>query len=152
MKIAFVLLLAAMGLFTAKPPASAQSAPTLDWIASNAAGGTSAGSAYSVSASVGQPSAGSMTGGSYSVVGGFWAIAAPVGPSNAPALRIRLSEAGELILSWPADSSGFELQQCSDLVRPSWSNVTLPPSLGRDEQQVRVPRPLRNTFYRLRSP
>lgn len=51
----------------------------LDWWTVDGGGGTSAGSGYSLSATVGQPDAGVMTGespsagGGYTLKGGFWA-------------------------------------------------------------------------------
>ena len=44
-------------------------------------GGTSTGGVYSVSGTIGQPDAGLLTGGSYTLAGGFWpggAVTAPV--------------------------------------------------------------------------
>jgi hypothetical protein len=151
MKTKCALVLSVLGPLIASRNASAQSA-TLDWIANTAAGGTSTGGVYSVSASIGQPGAGAISGANYSVVGGFWAIDGTTPPPGAPALRIRLSDTGDLILAWPSAASGFQLEESGGLVTPSWSDVDIPPVLVGDEQEVLVPRPISNTFYRLRKP
>jgi hypothetical protein len=62
--------------------AQSQSAPTagtysLDWYTIDGGGATfSTGGSYSLGGTIGQPDAGSMSGGSYSLVGGFWGGAA----------------------------------------------------------------------------
>ena len=46
---------------------------TLDWWTVDGGGGTSQGGTYSLSGTVGQAEPGSLNGGGYSLVGGFWA-------------------------------------------------------------------------------
>src|SRR5437879_126264 len=60
---------------------------TIDWFTIDGGGGTSTGGVYSVSGSVGQPDAGAqpMTGGNFSLVGGFWSLFAVQTP-GAPLL------------------------------------------------------------------
>ena len=53
--------------------ASAQSY-SIDWYKIAGGGGTSTGAIYTVTGTIGQPDAGgAMTGGNYSLTGGFWA-------------------------------------------------------------------------------
>jgi len=54
---------------------SAAGGYSLDWYAL-AGGGitTSAGGNYSLGGTIGQPAAGASTGGSYNLIGGFWAV------------------------------------------------------------------------------
>jgi len=50
----------------------------LSWNTVDGGGGTSSGGAYTLAGTIGQPDAGvAMTGGAYSVVGGFWPGAGP---------------------------------------------------------------------------
>jgi hypothetical protein len=61
--------------------AQPQSAPaatySIDWYTIDGGGGTSSsGGGYSLSGTIGQPDAGSMSGSGYSLVGGFWGGAA----------------------------------------------------------------------------
>ncbi len=60
---------------------------TFDWYSvEGGGGGTSAGGDFAVSGTIGQPEAGDMSGGSYSVAGGFWsaiALQPPVGTPDA---------------------------------------------------------------------
>jgi hypothetical protein len=58
---------------------------TIDWYKIAGGGGTSTGSVYSISGTIGQPDAsGAMTGGSYSLTGGFWALISLVQTPGAP--------------------------------------------------------------------
>ena len=45
----------------------------IDWFTVDGGGGTSTGGVFSVSGTIGQPDAGKMSGGNFSVDGGFWA-------------------------------------------------------------------------------
>jgi len=45
---------------------------SIDWFAIDGGGGTSTGGVFAVSGTIGQPDAGEMSGGNYSLAGGFW--------------------------------------------------------------------------------
>lgn len=45
----------------------------LDWHTIDGGGGTSSGAGFTLSGTIGQPDAGVMTGGNFTLVGGFWA-------------------------------------------------------------------------------
>src|SRR6202030_1357655 len=61
---------------------------SIDWYKIAGGGGTSTGGVYSVSGTIGQhDAAGPMTGGNYSLTGGFWSLFAVQSP-GAPTLRI----------------------------------------------------------------
>lgn len=74
--IALVLLI---GMSTANAqhtndPAAPQSGYDLSWYTIDGGGATfSTGGSYSLGGSIGQPDAGSLSGGSYTLNGGFWA-------------------------------------------------------------------------------
>ena len=73
MKKTFALpfVLSALGLLAAVSDTSAQSF-SIDRFAIAGGGGTSTGGAFALSGTIGQPDAGAMTGGNYSLAGGFW--------------------------------------------------------------------------------
>ncbi len=62
----------------------AQAGYTLDWFRVAGGGGASSGGAYTVSSSIGQPDAGTLSGGSFSLVGGFWNEAIAATPTPTP--------------------------------------------------------------------
>src|SRR5437660_6145162 len=63
---------------------------SIDWFTIDGGGGTSTGGVYSVSGTIGQPDAGHMSGGNFTIDGGFWGIIAVVQTPGAPLLRIFL--------------------------------------------------------------
>jgi hypothetical protein len=125
---------------------------SIDWFTVDGGGGTSAGGIYSISGTAGQPDAGQMSGGSYTLNGGFWAIIAAVQTSNAPLLRIVLTRTNAVVVAWPAPSTGFSLQQNAVLSTTNWTSVPNPVNVVGSENQVIVSPPTGNRFYRLKSP
>src|SRR5437763_14623156 len=103
--------------------ASAQSF-SIDWFTIDGGGGTSTGGVYSVSGTIGQPDAGHMSGGNYTIDGGFWGIIAAVQSPGAPLLRVVLASTNTVVIAWPASSTGFSLQQNSNLSTTAWGSVT----------------------------
>jgi hypothetical protein len=63
---------------------------SIDWYKIAGGGGTSTGATYQVSGTIGQPDATlqPMTGGNYSLTGGFWSLISVVQTSGAPMLYI----------------------------------------------------------------
>src|SRR5438874_9757434 len=62
---------------------------TIDWFTIDGGGGTSTGGVYSVSGTIGQPDAGGpMSGGNYSLTGGFWSLLSVVQTPGLPLLSI----------------------------------------------------------------
>ena len=62
---------------------------SIDWYKIAGGGGTSTGGVYAVSGTIGQHDAGGpMTGGSYSLTGGFWSLITVVQTPGAPLLTI----------------------------------------------------------------
>lgn len=103
--------------------ASAQSY-SIDWYKVADGGGTSTGGVYSVNGTIGQPDAsGPMTGGNYSLTGGFWSLISVMQTVGAPLLSIHFTSTNTVVVSWPSPSTGFGLQQNADLASPSWGGV-----------------------------
>ena len=123
---------------------------SIDWYKVAGGGGTSTGGVYSVSGTVGQPDAGAMTGGNYSLVGGFWSLIAVVPTPGAPVLSIRLTSTNTVLVTWPSPSTGYILQQNPDLRTANW--VTAPETQSDDGtiKAVVVNPPAVNLFFRLK--
>jgi hypothetical protein len=64
---------------------------SIDWWTIDGGGGTSTGGVYSVTGTIGQHDAGGMSGGNFTISGGFWAIVAAIQTPGAPLLSITLS-------------------------------------------------------------
>src|SRR4051794_33098554 len=74
---------------------------SIDWFTIDGGGGTSTGGVYSVSGTIGQPDAGHMSGGNYTLDGGFWGIIAAVQTPGAPTLRVVLTSTNTVVVAWP---------------------------------------------------
>jgi hypothetical protein len=127
---------------------------SIDWFSINSGGGTSSGGTFAVNATVGQPAATSqaLTGGNFSVMGGFWSLFAVQTP-GAPLLSITLNpQFPSVIISWPSSSAGFILQQTADLTTTNW--VAVPQTLNDNgtSKSIIVNSPGGNRFYRLFKP
>src|SRR5437016_7626279 len=72
---------------------------SIDWFTIDGGGGTSTGGVYQVSGTIGQPDAGHMSGGNFSLDGGFWGIIAAVQTPGTPLLRVLLTAINTFILS-----------------------------------------------------
>src|SRR5580704_7953423 len=75
---------------------------SISWYKVSGGGGSSASTngQYSVSGTIGQQDAsGAMTGGSFSLTGGFWSIYALQTP-GLPSLSIRVVAPGSVVVSW----------------------------------------------------
>src|SRR5689334_23427049 len=105
-----ISVLALSLLLFAATSASAQSY-SIDWYTIDGGGGTSTGGVYSVSGTIGQADAGPMSGGNFTLEGGFWSIVAAVQTPGAPTLRVVRTSTNTVIVAWPASSTGFSLQQ-----------------------------------------
>ena len=144
-------LIAASCFLTATLSSQAQSL-SIDWFTSNGGGGTSTGGAFAVDGTIGQPDANAqtLTGGTFSLAGGFWSLFAVQTP-GAPLLSIRLATANTIAVSWPSPSTGFILQQNDDLNTPNW--VTAPQSVSDNgTSKFILVNPTGNRFYRLFKP
>ncbi len=144
------LALAAL-VFGVAAPASAQSY-SIDWFTIDGGGGTSTGGVYSVSGTIGQPDAGHMSGGNFTIDGGFWGVIAAVQTPGAPLLRLFMTSTNTVVVAWPAPSTGFSLQQNADLNTAVWGGVTNTVNAVGSENQIIVAPPVGNRFYRLKNP
>src|ERR1043166_5014657 len=112
------LLLGALALMSL----SARGQFVTDWFTIGGGAGTIGGGAYTLNGTVGQPDASAaMSGGNYTVVGGFWSFVAAI---QAPALSVE-RVAGGVRVFWPLPTTGFVLDQTPAMASPpagiSWS-------------------------------
>ena len=124
---------------------------TVDWYKISGGGGTSTGATYQVSGTIGQPDAsGAMTGGSYSLTGGFWSLISVVQTAGAPALYI--SQSGNTVTVYWQALSGWSLRQNNDLSLPAnWTpSGGVTPSNGTN--YLNIISPAGNLFFRLQHP
>ena len=134
------------GWLLALPTLHAQSY-SIDWHTIDGGGVTSTGGVYSVSGTLGQPDAGKMSGGNYSIDGGFWGLNAAVQTPGAPTLTIAPATPGNATLSWTPATAGFVLQETLSLSPTNWVN-----SVSGATNPVVVPATLPTKFYRLFKP
>ena len=121
---------------------------SIDWFTIDGGGGTSTGGGYSVSGTIGQHDAGRpMTGGNYSLTGGFWTLPIAVQSPDAPLLTIAPFGAGQARISWTPNTPGLVLQENTNLSTTNWVN-----SASGASNPVIVPATLSARFYRLFKP
>jgi hypothetical protein len=124
----------------------------IDWYKVAGGGGISTRAVYTVKSTVGQPDAGGpMTGGVYSLMGGFWGLFAVQTP-GAPVLRIFLTVTNTAVVSWPSPSTGLNLWQSASLPSYSW---VVPRQTVNDDgiNKFIIVSPAAGTrFYRLSKP
>jgi hypothetical protein len=136
-------------LWLALSAAQAQPNYTLDWFSVDGGGGTSMGGVYTLSGTVGQHDAGALSGGDYSLTGGFWALYAVPTP-GAPVLSIKLTLTNTAMLYWPSPSAGFNPQVNTNLATTNWG---APAETVQDNGTIKyiiVNPPTGKRFYRLK--
>ena len=125
---------------------------SIDWYKVAGGGGSSSNGQYSLSGSIGQQDAGgAMTGGNYSVTGGFWSLIAVVQSPGAPTLTITRS-GNSVIVSWLSSTNGFTLQHNSNLATTNWTAGGYAISTNGAVESITISPPTGNLFFRLASP
>jgi hypothetical protein len=151
MKIFIISLLTGLLLALSAHSAGAQSY-SIDWYKISGGGGTSSNGQFTLSGTIGQHDAGGpMVGGNYSLTGGFWSILAVVQSVGSPTMRIFLTSSNTAVVAWPASSTGFNLQQNTDLKTAGWTAAGSPMVVGSENQVVIAP-PGGREFFRLVHP
>jgi hypothetical protein len=96
---------------------------SINWATIDGGGGTSTGGVYQVSGTIGQPDAGpTMSGGNFSITGGFWSLLSAVQTPGAPTLAIQAAAPGNATISWVPNTSGYVLQEAWSLSPGIWTN------------------------------
>ena len=124
---------------------------SIDWYKIAGGGGTSTGATYQVTGTLGQHDAGGpMTGGSYSLTGGFWALISVVQTAGLPDLTIAHS-GNSVVISWP-DTGRYTLQQNSHLATGSWTASGYSITTTNGTNSVTLLAPGGRLFFRLSPP
>jgi len=117
---------------------------SIGWFTVDGGGGTTSDGLYELSGTIGQPDAGSLRSGDYVIEGGFWSDL-----EAAPWLTIERVSPSSALLSWPAPSAGFVLQECLGLGYGPWANVPVTPQVVNGRNQVVITPLAGQRFYRL---
>ena len=122
---------------------------SIDWHKIAGGGGTSTNGQYAVTGTIGQPDASlqQMSGGNYSLTGGFWSLISVVQAPGAPILTIHLS-GGIAIVSWPAVGN-WSLEQ-SAVMSGGWAASGYTVSTMNGTNSVAIANPTGNLFLRLK--
>jgi hypothetical protein len=122
---------------------------SIDWIKISGGGGTSTNGQYSVAGSIGQPDAsGAMSGGNYSLTGGFWSLIAVVQTAGLPNLSIAHS-GNSVIVSWP-NTASCTLQQNANLASASgWATSGYTINTSNGTNSITITPLTGNLFFRL---
>jgi hypothetical protein len=150
-----IVLAVFLGLVISVPLRGFAQPFAIDWFTIDGGGGTSTGSVYSVSGTIGQPDAGLLSGGNFALQAGFWGVVAAVQTPGAPLLSIERI-GGAVRVFWPLPASGFVVEETTAIASPpaavSWSAMAFPYQTNATHISITVPAPAGNKFYRLRRP
>ena len=125
---------------------------SIDWSKVAGGGGTSTNGQYSLSGTIGQPDAsGPMTGGNYSLTGGFWSLISVVQTAGLPSLSITHSGTS-VIVSWPNTGSYTLQQNISPANAVGWAPSGYAINTANGINSITVTLPTGNLFFRLKSP
>ena len=126
---------------------------SIDWYKIAGGGGTSTGATYQVSGTIGQPDAsGALSGGQYSLTGGFWSLINVVQMPGVPDLLIVPNGANSVKILWP-DTGSYTLQQNNNLAVPgAWSTSGYAISTSNGTNSIAITAPTGNLFFRLSNP
>jgi hypothetical protein len=142
------VVLALLMLAGAPAPLIAQSY-SIGWYKIAGGGGASTNGQYSVNGTIGQQDAGGpLTGGNYSLTGGFWSLYALPTP-GLPNLSIRAAAPNSVVVSWQ-NSGSYTLQTNPDLSTTNWTSYTGAIVLLDGTNNVTISPPLGNLFFRLK--
>src|ERR1051325_9909153 len=133
--------------------ATASAQTNIDWFSIDAGGGAASSANYLINGTIGQADAGILTSANYSIIGGFWAVQ-NLGPATAlPELHIATAPAATVLLWWPSPSTGFVLQENTDLSNPAgWVDVNGVVTDNGFTKSITRPVVGVSRFYRLRHP
>lgn len=145
-KICLPALLCSLGILIS----NAQSY-SVDWSKISGGGGTSTNGQYLVSGTIGQADVSAeMSGGNFSVTGGFWSLISVVQTPGAPALLI--SHAGNTVTVYWQDVSGWNLQQNSDLAVTNGWSASGGVTASNGTNYLNLVNPSGKLFFRLKNP
>jgi hypothetical protein len=126
---------------------------SIGWYSISGGGGSSAGGPFTLSGTIGQPDTATMSGGVFTLEGGFWSVVTTVPAPGVPALSVSW-RGGVLKVAWPLTAVGWVLESTPALSGPSlaWTQVTQPYQNDGTSFYITLVAPSGNTFFRLRGP
>ncbi len=132
--------------------ASAMAVPaqnySIEWYEITGGGGASTGGTYQISGTIGQPEAGNaMSGGQFSVTGGFWSLLAVVQAEGLPNLTI--TQAGHSFSVWWPNTVTCSLQQSTALAPANWVTCGYPVTTNNGVCCITITQPAGSLFFRL---
>ncbi len=122
---------------------------SIDWYTVDGGGGTTSDGVYEISGTIGQPDAGTVLSADYAIEGGFWSGLEAIPQPTPPSLAIEPLSPTSVLLSWPAPSDGFVLQESLGLGSGQWVNVSARPQVVNGRNQVAITPLAGQRFYRL---
>ena len=137
-----------LGLTVSTFSANAQSY-SIDWHKIAGGGGASAGGSYQINGTIGQPDAsGVLSGGNYSMTGGFWSLISAVQTPGTPPLYI--TSAGNTVTVYWQNVSGCTLQERGSFAASTvWTTCSLTPATSNGTNYVNITGPTGSLFFRL---
>jgi len=135
------------------PALSQAQSYSINWHKAAGGGGTSSNAPYNLSGTIGQHDAGGpMTGGNYSVTGGYWSLISVVQTAGVPNLTIQFVRPNSVVVSWPA-TGNFNLQQNGNLSASSgWTLSSYPITTANGVNSITITPPQGHLYFRLVSP
>ncbi len=126
---------------------------SIDWSVIPGGGGVSSNGQFSLAGTIGQPAVGSvMSGGNYSLTGGFWSLISVVQTAGAPFLTVTHS-GNQVVVSWPTPATAWTLQQNSNLAGGGgWAASAYSVSATNGTSSIIITGPTGNLFFRLSQP
>ena len=124
----------------------------IDWFTLDGGGGASSNSTLAVRGTIGQPDAGKLSDSRFTIKGGFWGTITAVQMPGAPLLSITRTPTNTVKIAWPSPSSGFTLQQNTDLNTSNWMLSGEMLTDDGTNKCIIVNPPVGNRFYRLFKP
>ena len=124
----------------------------INWWTVDGGGGSSTGGVYAVSGTIGQPDAGTMSGGNYTLQGGFWGMIAAVQTPGAPYLQVTRTPTNTVMVWWSLSGTNWHLQTATNIITTGsvWTECAYQTN-GATCYRIESP-PAGNRFYRLQWP
>ena len=153
------VLLVLAGAFST--PAQSGGPFTLNWFTLDGGGGScsggltpAGGTKYNMSGTIGQKDAGAMSGGTYTLAGGFWSMTTIVPSQTNPKLSIELLPGRVVRVFWTRPAEGYVLEEVGAITSSpvtAWSPVPVAAyQTNATHISFTIPMPTGNRLFRLR--
>jgi hypothetical protein len=126
----------------------------LNWTTFDGGGGTSSNSFGRLRGTSGQPDAGTLRAGDFTLVGGFWGAVGALQTPGAPYLTVRHTSTNTVVVSWPLPGTGWKLQATANLAAHpiAWAEIAPPYQTSTTDLYYVEPFPTSQKYYRLQKP